>query len=78
MELGHPNPEVAFKIFYGKTKPILCYETELWGSEPRHQIEQVHIGFCKFILGLGQSAYLSAALSEYGRLPLYIQYEKNM
>ena len=39
-------------------------------------VEQVHIGFCKFILGIGQSAHSSAALGECGRLPLYIQYEK--
>ena len=75
-KLGHPNPEVAFKIFDGKITPVLCYGAELWGSESRHQIEQVHIGFCKFILGLGQSAHSSAALGECGRLPLYIQYEK--
>ena len=66
-KLGHPNPEVAFKIFDARITPIL------WGSESRHQIEQVHIGFCKFILGLGQSAHSSAALGEYGRLPLCIQ-----
>ena len=71
-KLGHPNPEVAFKIFDGSITPILCYGAELWGSEPRHQIEQVHIGFGKFTLGLGQSAHLSAALGECGRLPLYI------
>ena len=75
-KLGHPNPEVVFKIFDVRITPILCYGAELWGSESRHQIEQVHIGFCKFILGLGQSAHSSAALGECGRLPLYIQYEK--
>ena len=44
-KLGHPNPEVAFKIFDGKITPILCCGTELWGSEPCHEIEQAHIGF---------------------------------
>ena len=61
-KLGHPDPEVTFKIFDGRITPILSYRAELWGSKSRQQIEQVHIGFCKFILGLGQSAHLSAAL----------------
>ena len=51
-KLGHQNPEVAFKIFVGRITPILCYGAELWESEPRHQIEQVYTGFCRFILGL--------------------------
>ena len=76
MKARSSNLEVAFKIFNGRSKPILCYEAELWESEPCHQIEQVHIGFCKFILGLGQSTQSSTALGECGRLPLYIQYEK--
>ena len=72
-----PNrAKVVFKILDGRIAPILCHGAELWGSEPRHQIEQVHRGFCKFILGLGQSAHSSAALGEYGKLPLFIQYEK--
>ena len=57
-KLGHPNPEVAFKIFDDRITPIL------WGSESSHQIEQVHIGFCKFISGLGQSANSSATFSK--------------
>ena len=75
-KLRHSNPEVALKIFDARITPILCYGAELWGSESRHQIEQVHIGFCKFILDLGQSAHSSAALGECGRLPSYIQYQK--
>ena len=75
-KLGHPNPEVAFKIFAGRIVPIVSYGAELWGSEPHHQIEQVHIGFCKSISGLGQSAHSSAVVGECGRLPLYNQYEK--
>ena len=63
-KLGHPNTEVAFNIFGGKITPILCYGAELRGSEPRHQIEQAYMRFCKFISGLGQSAHSSAALGE--------------
>ena len=70
------SPEAAFKIFDGRITPILCYEAGLWGSEPHHQVEQVHMGFCKFIVGLGQSAHSSAAPGERDRLPLYTQFEK--
>ena len=77
-KLRHPNSEVAFKIFDGRITPILCYGADLWGSKPGHQIKQVRIGFCKFILGLGQGAHSSAALGDCDTaiFYIYIQYEK--
>ena len=66
MKARSSNPEIAFKIVNGRIKPILCYKEELWESEPCHQIEQVQIGFCKFILGFGQSAQLIVSELEEG------------
>ena len=75
-KLGHPNVDVAFKIFDSRIVPILLYGSEIWGFESRNQIEKIHLRFCKFVLGVGQSANSAAVLGECGRLPLHIKYNK--
>ena len=71
-KLGHPNVDVAFKIFDSRIVPILLYGNEIWGFGGRNQIENIHSRFCKFVLGVRQSANLAAVLRECGRLPLHI------
>ena len=75
-KLGHPNVDVAFKIFDSRIVSILLYGTDIWGFESRNQIEKIHLRFCKFVLGIGQSANSGAVLGECGRLPLHIKYNK--
>ena len=41
-KLGHPNVDVAFKIFDNRIVPILLYGSEIWGFESRNQIEKIH------------------------------------
>ena len=48
---------------------ILCYGSEFWGYQYHTKIEQVHINFCKLVLGVRKYASNSAVLSECGRLP---------
>ena len=75
-KLGHPNVDVAFKIFDSRIVQILLYGSEIWGSESRNQIEKIHLRFCKFVLGVGQSANSAAVFGKCGRLPLHIKYNK--
>ena len=55
-KLGHPNVDVAFKIFDSRIAPILLYGSEIWGFESWNQIEKIYLRFCKFVFGIGQSA----------------------
>ena len=64
------------KIFDSRIVPILLYGSGIWGFESRNQIEKVQLRFCKFVLGVGQSANSAAVLGECGGLPLHIKYNK--
>ena len=48
------------------------YGGEIWGYQKQRQIEQVHIAFCKFFLGLSGKSSNMAALGECGRYPMYV------
>ena len=39
-------------VFDKMIMPILCYGCEVWGYEPKTNIEKVHARFCKYILGV--------------------------
>ena len=75
-KLGHPNVDVAFKIFASRIVPILLYGGEIWSFESRNQIEKIHLRFCEVVLGVGRSSNSAAVLGECGRLPLHIKYKK--
>ena len=49
------------------------YGSEIWGFESRNQIEKIHLRFCKFVPGVGQSANSTTVLGKCGRLPLHIK-----
>ena len=69
-KLGVFEHKAFFKIFDSLVVPILCYGSEVWGYEYQRKIEQVHINFCKSVLGVGKYASNSPVLGECGRLPL--------
>ena len=75
-KVEHPNVDVALKIFDSRTVPILPYGSEIWGFESRIQIEKIYLHFCKFVLGVGQSANSVTVLGECGTLPLHIKHNK--
>ena len=54
----------------------LCYGSEIWGHTYQDQIENIHVNFYKFVLGVSNTASNSAVLGECGRLPLSIHYQK--
>ena len=55
-KLGVFEHKALFKIFDSLVVPILCYGSEVWGYEYQRKIEQVHINFCKSVLGVGKYA----------------------
>ena len=68
---------MALKSFDSRIVPFLLYDSEIWGSESRNQIEKIQLRFCKFVLGVGQSANSVAVLGECGTAPLHIKYNKH-
>ena len=58
-------------------KPILCYGSEVWGTEYSDVKESVHFIFCKYFLGVNKSVNNAVAIGECGRLPLCVTYFTN-
>ena len=73
-KLGIFEHKAPFKIFDSLVVPILCYGSEVWGYEYHREIGQVHVNFCKLVLGVGKYASNSSVLSECGRLPIATRY----
>ena len=69
------KPDMKCKLFDCLVRPILSYACELWsvivGSKTAmKQLEQVHIGFLRRLLGVPVSTTKKLIYAEFGRLPL--------
>ena len=64
-------PHLKIHIFDVKVLPVLLYGAEVWGDLNHNfdnQVDQVHVKFCKYILGLPPYCINEVALGEFGRL----------
>ena len=66
------NMETKLHVFDTYVSSVLNYGCEVWGFHPAHDIEKVHMNFCKRILNVKRSATNVVILSELGRTPLCI------
>ena len=67
-------------LFDSLVKPILLYASDFWGclKLPRtNPVENLHIKFCKELLGVGKYTTNIGVLLELGRYPLLIYGKKN-
>ena len=67
MSLNHCT---MFSLFDTYVSSILNYGCEVWGSHRAHDIEKVHLDFCKNILGVTRRTNNVMVYIETGRLPL--------
>ena len=58
-------------------KPILCYGSEVFGTEYSDVIESVHFNFCKYFLEVNNSVNKAVAFGECGLLPLCVTHFSN-
>ena len=66
------NMETKLHVFDTYVSSVLNYGCEVWGFHLAHDIEKVHMNFCKIILSVKRSATNVVILSELGRTPLCI------
>ena len=66
------RPDLLLDLFDKFITPVLNYGCEIWGFHPAHDIERVHLKFCKNILGVKQSTQNDFVYGELGRLPMQI------
>ena len=67
---------LTMKLFDALVKPILLYGCEIWGADNKiytndnDPLEQVHIKFCKMLLGTSKTSVNNACRGELGRYPI--------
>ena len=67
---------LTMKLFDSLIKPILLYGSEIWGADNKNEtkdndpLEQVHIKFCKMVLGTSKTSVNNACRGELGRYPI--------
>lgn len=88
------DPELKLKLFDTLVKPVICYNSEIWGvmnnvfnSKNVSQfwervsnlpVENFQIKFCKSVLGVHPKAHNGAVMGELGRLPLFLNIMKSV
>ena len=58
--------------------PILTYSAEIWGFENKNIIEEIHLQFCKTILGVTTSTPNFLVYGKIGRYPIELQIKIKM
>ena len=76
-KFGYFKHDEIFRLFDSMVKPILCYGSEVWGTEYSSIIESVHFEFCRYFLGVNSSVNNAVAAGECGRLPMCVSYYTN-
>ena len=73
-------PHITMKLFKALVEPILLYASDFWGilKLPKNNpIENVHLSFCKQLLGVQKQTTNIGVLLELGQVPLNILAQKN-
>ena len=75
------NQEIleTIHLFDSLVKPILTYASDFWGClklPKNNPIENVHMMFCKHLLGVSKQTSNSGVLLELGRIPITISAKK--
>ena len=71
--LQFPKPSLLCHLFDSLIRPIANYGCEVWGYVKAEDLEVVHRRFCKFALGVPNTATNLAVYGELGRVPLEIK-----
>ena len=66
------KPEFMLDLFDKFITPVLNYGCEVWGFHQAPSIENVHLKFCKNILGVKKSTQNDFVYGELGRTPMQI------
>ena len=68
----HMPVKDVFDLFDTLVKPIILFNSEIWGININKELEQFHLSFMKRILGVKKSTNNCLIYAETGRYPLYI------
>ena len=64
------SPKHTLELFDKLILPILSYSSEIWGFNKGTQVERIHLGFCKRLLGVKVKTQNAFIYGDTGRLNL--------
>ena len=73
------NPLITIKLFNALVKPILLYASDFWGAlklPHNNPVENLHLSFCKQLLGVQKQTTNVGVLLELGQIPLSVYAKK--
>jgi hypothetical protein len=70
--------DLQLELFDYLVLPVLNYGCEIWGSENCKILENLHLKFCKYILGVKNSTPSSVVYGELGRYPIDVSIKTRM
>ena len=73
-------PSTTLHLFDSLVKPIILYNSDFWGClkpSDNNPAENVHMRFCKELLGVQKQTTNIGVLLELGRIPIMLYGEKN-
>ena len=70
IKLHQVLPDTSLQLFDSFVVSILNYASPIWGFYKAKNLEQVHLKFCKWILGVKSNACIAAVYGELWRYPL--------
>jgi hypothetical protein len=60
------------RLFDTLVASVINYGAEVWGHYVANDVEQVHLKFCRYIIGVKKSTIISTVYGELERMPLLI------
>ena len=69
----HLNVTTQLSLFDTYIGSLANYGCEVWGSHPAYDLENVHLNFCKKVLGVKKTTMSMMVYNELGRMPLHVQ-----
>ena len=80
------RPKIADKLFYTLVKPIVLYNSDVWGvyskgdfgSWNKSPAEKVHLRFCKIYRGVNSKCSNDACRADLGRMPLKLTIDRQI
>ena len=72
VKIHHTKPDISMQLFDTFFGSIIHYACPIWDFTKSKDLEQIHLKYCKWILGVKSRTGNAAVYGELGRYPLYI------
>ena len=72
VKIHHTKPDISMQLFDTFVGSIINYACPVWGFTKSKDLEQIHLKYCKWTLGVKNRTCNAAVYGELGRYPICI------